>query len=215
MLERYQLGECDVVYDELLRDPANADAEEVAHEMIRRVRVNLETLVERWRERGFELNELIGRRGGADLKSVEAEIGKLPTALRAFYLQVGWVNFVEEPPDGEWPDVEKLDPIQVFAIDDAIQDWESEQLLICHDLLHKFDISGVGPLYVELPFAEAEFDAVISFEGDALRDGKRPLRFVPYLRTTILERGGIGPGGGNEAIRRNLRHELVEGLLPF
>lgn len=212
LLERYQTGECDAVYRELVRNPAHPDANAVAAEMMKRVRANLEVLAERWRERGFELAEPIGDRGSQAAQLADMD-GELPPALRAFYEELGWVDFVEDPPDETWPDVEHVDPIQVFALDGRARGDAEDVLYICDDALHKFDISGVGPIYVPLPVAEG-FDPVLFFEGEAMRiDG--PLTFVQYLRLTILDRGGIGLACPDDMISDELVEELVDGLVPF
>lgn len=60
-LERYQLGECEVVWDELMslgkavrKGPVLPDALAVARETMRRVLYNLETLIPRLRHLGYE-----------------------------------------------------------------------------------------------------------------------------------------------------------------
>jgi hypothetical protein len=209
LLERYEAGAFEDVYRQLKTEPKNAEAGAVAAATMRRVRRAAEQLVERWQEHGFELHEPIGEPGAAKslVAAFEREHGALPLALREFYLQLGFLEFVEEPPDDEWPELEHFDPLQVFALD-RFDEPDDEQLLICHDQLHKFDISGVGPLYVELP--ATGFDPVICFEGSPLHD----YTFVSYLRVTMLERGGIGPAAGDD-IDEKLVARLTKGLERF
>lgn len=78
--------------------------------MMKRVRSNVELLVERWRQHGFKLHKPLA------VKPSQVDI-ELPLTLRAFYEVVGWIDFVERPPPKtEWPDAEELDALQVFAL---------------------------------------------------------------------------------------------------
>src|SRR6185436_15886319 len=110
LLERYEGGDHLAVYAELVKNPGHAEAEAVARSLMKRVRKNLETLATRWRERGFTLRNPIGNAGSQAeaLAALGETIGPLPPTLRAFYEEIGWVDFVEEPPDDLWPDVEHL-----------------------------------------------------------------------------------------------------------
>lgn len=60
-LERYLRGECEAVWDELValgagvrEEPLHSDALAVARETMRRARANIETLIPRLRELGYE-----------------------------------------------------------------------------------------------------------------------------------------------------------------
>jgi hypothetical protein len=209
LLQQYEGGAFEAVYRQLKSEPKHEEAGAVAAATMRRLRRAAEQLAERWLENGIELDEPMGEAGAARrvVAAFELGHGPLPPTLREFYLQVGWLEFVQEPPGDEWPDLEHFDPLQVFALD-RFDGADDDQLLICHDQLHKFDISGVGPLYVELP-AEG-FDPVICFEDAPLHD----YTFVSYLRLTLLERGGIGPAAG-DGIDRSLVARLTRGLERF
>lgn len=127
-LDRYQRGEHKQVWDELLvqreavrREPLLTDASAVARETMQRVRHNIEILIPRLRELGYQ----IGGSGEItplphwfqeDLSSAEGKsfrpyvpphsetyhfleqlthtIGPLPLSLQAFYQEVGGVNFI-------------------------------------------------------------------------------------------------------------------------
>lgn len=208
LLARYESGEHQEVYAELLRARVHPDADAVASVIMKRVRANLEVLVERWRARGFKLAAPMGTPNAVALGAIET-IGSLPRTLAAFYAELGEVNFVAQPPDDEWPSVEELDPIQVVGLASDVQD---EQLRLFDDPLIKFNIGGVGSVTVLLD--EPAFDAVLLFEGEPWRPDGEDLTFVTYLRQTILERGGIGIAGGAD-ISRGLRKALTAGLTPF
>jgi hypothetical protein len=132
-LERYQAGEHERVWAELqalgarVREgPLRADAFAVAHETMRRVRRDVETLLPRLEALGYRFyahptayREHVPRWGGpprwvdpprlavpdeetrAQLDELEREFGPLPLSLCAFYEVVGAVNFVGEPPAEE------------------------------------------------------------------------------------------------------------------
>jgi hypothetical protein len=225
MFERYKAGACIEVYDELVAAPPGAaGADAVAREIMKRVRANLETLLARWRDAGFTLHNPMGRPGEAraSVKRVEDEWGPLPLTLRALYHEVGHINFVEDPPDDRWPDPEHLDAIAFESIDRAQEMSEEDEegdydrrivAFLDNDL--KVGYGGVGPIYIEV---EPCFDPLLCFEDGSLRDPETgaPLRLVPYLRQTILQRGGMGIAGApTDEIESALLRELTAGLIAF
>jgi hypothetical protein len=223
--ERYKAGELVTVYEELVAAPPGADGgEAVAREMMKRVRANLETLVGRWRELGFSLYDPLGKPGEAraDVKRFEDAWGPLPATLRALYHEVGHINFVEDPPEDRWPDPEHVDAIAIERIDRAVEQSledgmlsEDRRLVLFLDNLLKIGYGGVGPIYVELVPA---FDPLLCFEDGSLRDPEteKPLRLVPYLRQTILLRGGMGIAGAPlDELDTSLLRELTAGLIAF
>lgn len=124
MFERYKAGEHAAVYDELVAaSPAVEGGEAVAREIMKRVRVNLETLVGRWRELGFSLYDPLGKPGEAraDVKRFEDAWGPLPVTLRALYHEIRHINFVEDPPEDRWPDPEHIDAIAIERIERAME----------------------------------------------------------------------------------------------
>jgi hypothetical protein len=227
-LNKYQAGECVEVYDSLLAD--NTDPGEgllVAREMINRVRRNLECLVDRWRQSGFFLTNPIGEKGLANdaLNRIEERYGLLPAVLRAFYENLGWVNFVEEAPGPPWPGIEELDPISfkdiTRSVDEVIEEGEAE-LILFPDHLLKFGIAGVGP--VTVPIGTNGFDVALLFEDGSMSFEKDTrmysagddITLVRYLRDTILLRGGMGSfGTPTEELDPDLLRSLTEGLEVF
>jgi hypothetical protein len=248
LLERYRSGEHVQVYLELISSGArDEDAADVATELMRRVRHNLEMLADRWRAHDFALPQPLGDSEVArdEVARLERRVGRFVPTLRAFYDVIGWVDFIEEPPGSPWPETEQLDPIATMHPSDqnTLLDEETDapepavvldgpanvrkrkrpvhtMLPLVQDHLLKFGMGGVGAIYVPLPMRG--FDAELWFQderlrwpdGQALRDG-HPFRLVPYLRETVLRRGGIGPCGWSCELDPRLVTELTEGLVPF
>ena len=110
-LERYQAGEHEAVWAELLalgakvrEEPLAADARAVAEETMRRVRLNVETIVERLRGIGYEFaypdQVLVGPEPEVlrAIDALERQVGPLPLALRVFYEKVGSVCLMGSHP---------------------------------------------------------------------------------------------------------------------
>jgi hypothetical protein len=131
-LDRYRRGEYKQVWDELLAQgeaiaqaPLWAEASAIAHETMQRVRQNIEILLPRLRQLGYQF----GDPGGAKplphwfqedfssaqeksfqplippqpdvhlfLEQLTRTIGPLPLSLQAFYQEVGGVNFIGTHP---------------------------------------------------------------------------------------------------------------------
>jgi hypothetical protein len=145
------------------------------------------------------------------LDNIEANNGLLPLSLRSFYEVVGAINFVGTPfnrPD--WPGVEDgLDPLYIAGVEQAFghrrNEWDEAvhrvrtidtgdalltpwpgQIEIAPCFLHKYFISGVGSVYIEMPAAGA--DTPVMFEDGPLQVEGHDLMFVQYLRYAM--RGG-------------------------
>ncbi len=242
LLERYLNGEHVQVWSELnalgtgVRSGEQLEqARAVAHETMRRVKTNIDTLRERWSARGFRFGYAwAGKRAraeveqapplhgqplpGAVLDAFENEKGVLPVSLRAFYELIGSVNFVGASPPGDarWPGREEMDPLQLepLRLSEGSEHFAPEDtLLLFPDPLLKFFLGGVGP--ISTPFPSPTADAELWFEGEPLveEDGEA-WRLVSYLRETLLERGGMGRPGGAE-LDAHLVGELTEGLTRF
>lgn len=110
-LERYLAGDHDGVWAELTglgpavrEQHVLADARAVAVEMMRRARVNVETLLGRLRELEYHFAnpDSPWRQPAPDtvalLDDLEARFGPLPLAVRAWYEQVGEVDFTGAHP---------------------------------------------------------------------------------------------------------------------
>jgi hypothetical protein len=110
-LARYEAGEHEAVWQELValgdrvrEAPLRDDARAVAHETMRRVRHNVELLVPRLRAIGFEFaapheaHLPPDPRAAAVLDRLEAAVGPIPLALRAFHEVVGSVCLMGSHP---------------------------------------------------------------------------------------------------------------------
>jgi len=129
----------------------------------------------------------------AQLDALEREVGLLPLSLRAFYQEVGGVNFV-----GWYEDVDGCDPLFVYSFDRELvegpyeeppassDDWADEyaeealpateeyyQVVIAPDSYHKVNVSGGSPYAICLPNAAP--DAVVLNE-------EHQTTLVNYLR---------------------------------
>jgi hypothetical protein len=147
-LERYEAGEYEQVWDELMalggrvRDEATyLDGLSVARETMRRARHNIETLIPRLEAVGYHLGYdwlaedersfALGQPPAfapprsdalARLVELEADAGPLPLSLRAWYETVGAVNLVGTAPQG-WRLDERADPLYVYPIEDALAEY--------------------------------------------------------------------------------------------
>lgn len=242
LLERYAQGECREVWHELSEcDSADGlpGAAEVLDETMRRVRANLEVVVERLQALGYVFGSYpsgqpvpaysvpLGEPASEELEAcigrIESAAGAVPTSLKAFWRGVGSVNLVGFKAD--WG--EHLDPLVVDGANAAIpdlEDWLADAaadrgaflLPIAPDVLHKDDVSGGLPYGFELPCA--------SIDG-RLEHEWHETTFMDYLRCSILECGGF-PGASPEnpvahhrlpisaALRSHLE-SLRKGLVPF
>ncbi len=237
-LERYRQGDCVQVWEELYTlGPAvrqgdfYPDAEAVALETMRRVCHNIEVVIPRLEELGYEFGYawMKQERFRVDetwiaeqpvrytpppsainerLQRFEEQAGLMPLSLRAFYHEVGGINFVGRHP--AWEQLfeaqrthgiapSNLDPLVVWGFElidhyYASLDEESPfQLPIAADYELKYDVSGAGPYWIEVPDAAA--DAL-------LRDEWHQTTFVNYLRI-CLHYGGL-PGLQYISLRKDL-----------
>lgn len=156
-LDRYRAGAHEQVWAELVAlgpavrdEPIYTDARAVAHETMRRVRHNIETLIPRLREISYQFGDDSAPVSEEDrwhlvpvfappapqvatiIARLESQVGPLPLSLRAFYEVVGTVNLVGKATVtwGRWErDLERergLDPLYVDgaeALDDVVT-WE-------------------------------------------------------------------------------------------
>jgi hypothetical protein len=233
LLERYQAGEHEQVWDELQRlgpavrePPHYALAQAVAAETMRRVRRNCELLVARLRATGYvfgvypdgsrgyySLGPLVPPTGEtrADSASLEAAAGPIPLSLAAFWEEVGSVDLVGRHKG--WP--RRLDPLVVDPPEAALSDLEMGEpetnaagqfeASLAPDDLHKDNVSGGAPYSAALPDPAADFELLNERHG---------LLFVPYLRLAILRWGGFPGLDGSQAVFEPLAG-LVAGLEPF
>jgi hypothetical protein len=211
-LERYLNGEYEQVWSELQavgsavrQEPHFSLAQQVASETMGRVRRNCELLVCRLDSLGyvfatypdgsngyFTLGPLVPPSEStlADCAELEERAGPLPLSLKAFWHQVGSVDFVGMHPS--WP--AGLDPIVVYPPEAAIHDLEGIdgdpdaldqfEASLAPDDLHKDNISGGSPYSISLPDPCADSTFLNEQNG---------LLFVQYLRMAVLRWGGF-PG---------------------
>lgn len=220
--KRYADGEHEPVWQEMVaagtrirRDEALvADAEAVALETMRRVRVNVVVLEERLRGLGYEFEaerqdaewprqviQPIDPLAQVKLAGIEHQIGPIPISVRAFFMEVGGVAFNGRLPGWSVPYTDALEVITALdGLDEHLADmrddpdWQAAlpedergtvHLELSADYLHKANVSGGRPYGVLLPDARAD----TPWRYDDLHAG---LYFVEYLRSVISD-GGL-PG---------------------
>lgn len=237
-LDRYESGQRAAVWTEMIglgdwtRNDADAwaDARQVAALTMQRARHNIEVLIANLQTAGYrftpgaelEVWEPPTSDISAELDDLEAEIGLLPLALRAWYEQVGQVNLVGRHP--AWPN-DDLDPLVVYAPIDFIRsefrDWQETRgtpwssgrqftIDIAPDRLHKADISGGPPYGITVPDRAA--DSLVLFE-------EHQTTFSNYLRIAFHWAGmpGLGRPGAppcDPDVVAAIRH-CGRGLLPL
>lgn len=173
--ERYDAGQHAQVWTEMLGLGADVrahpqaldDAVAVARSTMTRARSNIEQLVQELSAAGYEFEsnphlppkpEVV-----AELDALEAQIGRLPLALRMWFEEVGQVNFVGSHP--RWA-FDYPDPLVVEAPIDYIlsehQEWidgkgtewdrgSAFEIPLAPDYLHKANVSGGMPYSMTVP----------------------------------------------------------------
>jgi hypothetical protein len=217
-LERYLAGECQKVWNELLAqgaairsEPLASDAWTVAEETMRRVRYNIELLIPRLRTLGYRFGEIPHDPGWEEwerdfvkaypvfqppspdtarlLEELEQRVGLLPLSMRAFYLEIGGVNFIGVDP---WiPTGTYYDPLFVEPLA-TLPEWPVEEedlepghggathLIFSPDAETKYNNSGADPYLMTVPNAGI----------DGVFDIYKETTFVEYLRNS-LRSGGL------------------------
>lgn len=246
-LDRYLSGECQPVWDELVglgaavrEEPLYGDALAVARETMRRARANIETLIPRLHELGYEFGYSWAVRRGAlpaeeaqeweryeppfsppqaDVAQVVEEIERragalpLPLSLRAFYEVVGSVNFVGA--HATW-DFERLDalvvePASMVLLRHPSEDWSED--------IQEYDRHGIpiapDEYFKYLYSGGGAYEVSLRGSADAplLHDWHRT-SFVGYLRECF--RWGGFPGWAR--LERRPEEDLAfltQGLLPL
>jgi hypothetical protein len=240
-LSRYQDGEHTQVWAELValgeqirEEPLYSDALAVARETMRRVRYNIELLISRLSELGYQFGSpdpdedgliesfppvFTPPKASVDdlIAKLEREAGILPLSLKAFYQVVGGVNLEGMDPGWEYAGgLYGLDPLVVWPlVEDRIksclrrnnlaEDEEPYRITIAPDHYHKEGISGGAPYEVALP--NLAIDAPLLYEW-------HEITFVNYLRI-CFDWGGM-PGFEACSVRpkKELAY-LTKGLLPL
>jgi hypothetical protein len=221
LFDRYAAGDHDAVWSELValgdavrRDPHAADALAVAYETMRRVDLNVRTLVERLHALGYRFGPPVGAAGRvialfrrdrreqekahvppapgarATRVRIEKRIGPLPLSIRAFFELVGSVDLTGRhqaltPGGGAIAE----DPLIVHGVSDA---WEqvdgAEEEELDEIIVAPDDLHKAG-LSGGDPYAIAVPDP--RADGELLNE-RHELLFVPYLR--LCFRFGGFPG---------------------
>jgi hypothetical protein len=211
-LDRYTKGEHKQVWQELqmlgeqvFEEPYIDQAQAVAAETMQRVRRNCERIYGQLQNLGYVFDTFPGgarrdyvpdpldppsKQFQVDLDELESEAGPLPLSLKAFWQEVGAVDFVGMHP--AWPD--GLDPLVVYPPEGALDSFyglegdfpEGKKGFgsLAPDDLHKDNVSGGSPYGLYLP--EPSMDFKFMYEPNKLL-------FLPYLRLAILKWGGF-PG---------------------
>jgi hypothetical protein len=244
-LDRYASGECERVWSDLVALGHQArhaayfgDAYAVAKETMRRVRRNVEVLVERLNGLGYEFARpeaaYIPPDGAAveRIVAIEESLGPLPLSLRAFYEVVGSVDFTQSwdqlvqyhrPERARAEDLQVLgeeDPLVVAPLTELVEVAAASagRVYFCFaaDEFHKANYSGGENYHVWLPDPRADFEIVGMYEIEE--------RFVEYLRATFSWggfRGRVDTLEENESRCRKVAPQLgvvrslSEGLLPI
>jgi hypothetical protein len=257
-LARYQKGEHQKVWEELI-DLGSAvrdkrvlpDAVAVAKEMMQRVRHNIDIVIPRLEELGYEFGytwlegepditgEWIATQPSRyapppfniekQLQTFEELAGPLPLSIRAFYTEVGEVNFfgrhvrweqlLKLRDKSRFP-IPNLDPLAINGFkEEMFEDyvvWKEEMrgerentasypLFVALDYELKYNISGAGAYEIDIPNASAD--------GLLLNEWHKT-SFVDFLRI-CLHYGGLP---GLESIELLIPEELAflrKDLLPF
>jgi hypothetical protein len=232
-LQRYNAGEREQVWDELLAlgaavrdEPLYSDALAVARETMTRARHNVELLVARLRQNGYEFadpgDEFIPAPSDAAsrLDEIEAGVGLMPLSLRVWQELVGGIYLLGTHPDWArtgyanddgypiYTDPLCVDPL--YEIERQVEDWgylfEEGKFAfdIAPDLLYKANISGSGPIQISVP--NPAIDGMVS-------DINYNMPFVAYLRNSFKWGGFPGFAEADEQMR-DMKERAASRKLP-
>jgi len=242
-VSQYQLGRYSDTWTTLIALGARVqdqdirgDATAVARETMKRVRHNVEIIYQRLQDIGYQFR--VPARAfvppsedtGAIIDAIERRIGYLPLSLKAFYEEVGAVDFRQSnlqlrqwdhPQRAQADELQVLgeeDPLVVHSLDDLRQEVESvgRRLYFCFapDEFHKANYGGGENYHVWLPDGQADFRIQGMYGVDEY--------FVDYLRATLAQGGVRGrimdDGDGQthkEPPKLKIASQLATGLLRF
>jgi hypothetical protein len=168
---------------------------------IRAVGKSIRALAKRLAKHGFEFERPAEvfpgpeRRAAATIKRIEREAGRIPLALKLFWLKVGSVNFCGSHP--EWQGCDYPDPLVVYPPSAAIEELDEflsdkEERLrsnlpylvpIAPDYYHKADVSGGMWHNVSVPAVA---------DDPPLNDEWHQTTFVRYLELAMQWAGFPG-----------------------
>ena len=238
-LARYRAGEHREVWREIhllgrrvRQEQHIRNAREVLHDMMLRVRSNIDRIIERLHGSGYEFawpQEMRVPLTDVERSNLERNDDPpfLPLSLRMFIDVVGRVNLNQSTKQishadvhgKEWSDDLRLlgreGPLEVCALltDDVRPSQESGPHAFCSDEAAKGDYSGDCD-YVVLPNVNPDF----RIQNCGGVDGEW---FIDYLRKTVMNGGfrghwtGSGDEAGHENISKAFRYFLARDLEPF
>ena len=217
LYEMYQQGQYQKVYEELLSIQENiytsnryVDALAVTREIMRRVRLNIEQLIVRLKQVGYQFEEglfeestILERdrsifrpptpKTPETIRTLETFVGSLPLSVKCWYEEVGAVNFIGLFPGNQRNDGPDLDPLYIEPLESLVQVvqnmrkvgvWEGEtELILAPDAYHKYGYSGGGAYNVSFPCTR--FDTLLINEGHTTT-------FINYLRMCLSSGGFSG-----------------------
>ncbi|MGZ3582155.1 MAG: SMI1/KNR4 family protein [Ktedonobacterales bacterium] len=193
-------------------EPLASEGFAVARETMRRVRHNIEPLILRLGMLGYRFGEIphipnwnsepwerefvqaypVFQPPPPDtartLDELEQQVGVLPLSIRAFYLEIGGVNFIGSHATLD-PNLLGYDPLFMYPLadvyDSAQEDLgfeagENTHLIFSPDGVIKYDQSGGDPYFMLVP--NTSVDGVF-------QDGYHDVTFVEYLRICFRSGG--------------------------
>lgn len=211
--------------------PSTEDAISVVHETMRRARSNVEVLISRLYDLGYEFASFqpVYTEPGSDvcqrLSYLESLGGSLPLALRTWHETVGSVCLMGSHPklafysDSVLRDPPEVysDPLVVLPIKVAIEELEGRKMApdpkvsyplaipIAPDEYHKENVSGGAPYEILVPSSDVDPPLLNEWHNTT---------FVEYLR--ICFHWGGFPGWERYEDRPDgLLQKLSDGLLPI
>ncbi len=165
-----------------------------------RYQPNLDPDAFRWEWRADPTNPPVMR---DYLDELEQEIGPVPLSIRAWYEEVGAVNFYGYHP--RWPKMSDCDPLQVCVLD---KQWRihvetaedgNQGFAFAEDALFKAEVSGAGgPYSFHIP--DACMDARLDPWVPSPKKYGSGFTFVEYLHWSLLQWAGFPGLAGRSAI---------------
>jgi hypothetical protein len=242
LARRYLDGEREQVWEELgalgpaVREPEWAEqAWSIAWETMRRVRRNVEVLLQRYEAAGYRLKSQLPLGAPGDPEQLEAletlAGGPIPLSMRAFWAVVGSLDLRQDHGQTvhDWlqqapSDLERLgddDPLYVRHLDDTLEAAartvrvdDRLYVFFAPDCFHKANVSGGENYHLYLPDPSADFRIVGDVSPE--RDGQH---FVQALRRSLQGGGFRGRLDVRSYDRwmdwRELHLQLGAGLAPL
>ncbi|HVF85424.1 MAG TPA: hypothetical protein VM821_05550 [Abditibacteriaceae bacterium] len=174
--------------EEVFEEPLLSDVRAVACETMRRVRHNIELLVPRLHQLGYQFgavpddpdywkNRPVLVPPPPDtreaVKEVEDLVGTIPLSLRAWYEIVGGVNLIGL--HSEWPETQELDPLYVDPLCASVSGCTTLELIRSSYEDWKIDVEGFGVTEV----GEFEIAMAPDFHHKVNVSGGPPYSFAP------------------------------------